>query len=184
MLPAGAVAGWGSHPLESAALSRRTRRAAIANVRGCQSGGLRPSPALVCLKGFIHERDHHAGKPWGFGPPVAQSSNSAVWTTGSAVPAAICVMQPMFPAAMNRKRQALLVPPDVGVRYVIIDRPFGALPKTTDTGRSAPRVRRSASCPSREAEGRRPARRKRDRGTRSRRVRRNLGCRDCGRRST
>jgi hypothetical protein len=30
LLPAGAVAGWGSHPLESAALSRRTRLADIA----------------------------------------------------------------------------------------------------------------------------------------------------------
>jgi hypothetical protein len=27
LLPAGAVAGWGSHPLESAALSRRTPQA-------------------------------------------------------------------------------------------------------------------------------------------------------------
>ena len=31
LLPAGAVAGWGSHPLESAAFSRRTRRADIAD---------------------------------------------------------------------------------------------------------------------------------------------------------
>jgi hypothetical protein len=30
LLPAGAVAGWGSHPLESAALSRRTRQADVA----------------------------------------------------------------------------------------------------------------------------------------------------------
>jgi hypothetical protein len=29
LLPAGAFAGWGSHPLESAALSRRTREADI-----------------------------------------------------------------------------------------------------------------------------------------------------------
>jgi hypothetical protein len=29
LLPAGAVAGWGSHPLESAALSRRTPDADI-----------------------------------------------------------------------------------------------------------------------------------------------------------
>ena len=29
LLPAGAVAGWGSHPLESAAWSRRTREAVI-----------------------------------------------------------------------------------------------------------------------------------------------------------
>src|SRR5271157_5991970 len=29
LLPAGAFAGWGSHPLESAALSRRTRIAAV-----------------------------------------------------------------------------------------------------------------------------------------------------------
>jgi hypothetical protein len=29
LLPAGAVAGWGLHPLESAALSRRTRKADI-----------------------------------------------------------------------------------------------------------------------------------------------------------
>jgi len=29
LLPAGAVAGWGLHPLENAALSRRTPKAAI-----------------------------------------------------------------------------------------------------------------------------------------------------------
>src|SRR5271169_1345158 len=33
LLPAGAVAGWASHPLESAALSRRTWKAAIQGVR-------------------------------------------------------------------------------------------------------------------------------------------------------
>ena len=32
-------------------------------------------------------------------PPVAQSISSTVWTTGIAVPAAICVIQPRFPAA-------------------------------------------------------------------------------------
>jgi hypothetical protein len=29
LLPAGAFAGWGSHPLESAAFSRRTQKAVI-----------------------------------------------------------------------------------------------------------------------------------------------------------
>jgi hypothetical protein len=34
-------------------------------------------------------------------PPVAQSISSTVWTTGMAVAAAICVMQPMLPAAIT-----------------------------------------------------------------------------------
>jgi hypothetical protein len=34
MLPAGAFAGWGLHPLESTALSRRTRQADIADQKG------------------------------------------------------------------------------------------------------------------------------------------------------
>jgi hypothetical protein len=33
LLPAGAVAGWGSHPLESAALSRRTPVSDIGPIR-------------------------------------------------------------------------------------------------------------------------------------------------------
>src|SRR5262245_16887344 len=37
----------------------------------------------------------------GAGPPVAQSINSTVWTTGITVPAAICVMQPILPAAIT-----------------------------------------------------------------------------------
>jgi hypothetical protein len=34
LLPAGAVAGWGSHPLESAALSRRTPISDIGSLDG------------------------------------------------------------------------------------------------------------------------------------------------------
>jgi hypothetical protein len=34
VLPAGAVAGWGLHPLESAALSRRTPMADVASLTG------------------------------------------------------------------------------------------------------------------------------------------------------
>jgi hypothetical protein len=34
LLPAGAFAGWGSHPLESAAFSRRTQIAVIRRRRG------------------------------------------------------------------------------------------------------------------------------------------------------
>ena len=37
----------------------------------------------------------------GTGPPVAQSISSTGCTTGIAVPAAICVMQPMLPAAIR-----------------------------------------------------------------------------------
>src|SRR5262245_40563292 len=37
----------------------------------------------------------------GAGPPVAQSISSTVWTTGITVPAAICVMQPILPAAIT-----------------------------------------------------------------------------------
>src|SRR5580658_2922237 len=39
-------------------------------------------------------------KSIGAGPPQAQSSSSAVWTIGIDVPSAICVMQPILPAAM------------------------------------------------------------------------------------
>ena len=39
--------------------------------------------------------------PPGSGPPVAQSISSTVWTTGIDVPAAICVIQPMLPAAIT-----------------------------------------------------------------------------------
>src|SRR5437016_4291918 len=38
---------------------------------------------------------------FGTGPPVAQSISSTVWTIGIAVPAAICTMQPAFPAAIT-----------------------------------------------------------------------------------
>ena len=37
----------------------------------------------------------------GFGPPVAQSRSSTVCTIGSVVPLAICVMQPILPAAIK-----------------------------------------------------------------------------------
>ena len=37
----------------------------------------------------------------GTSPPVAQSISSIGWTTGRAVPAAICVMQPTLPAAIT-----------------------------------------------------------------------------------
>src|SRR5216683_2234916 len=44
LLPAGAVAGWGLHPLESAALSRRTPMAALWEHRG-RSDGQVPEPS-------------------------------------------------------------------------------------------------------------------------------------------
>jgi hypothetical protein len=44
LLPAGAFAGWGSHPLESAAFSRRTQIAAIAG--RVPNGSIRPFDAL------------------------------------------------------------------------------------------------------------------------------------------
>ena len=43
-------------------------------------------------------------------PPVAQSINSTVWTAGSSVPAAICVMQPILPAAITSGRNLSIVP--------------------------------------------------------------------------
>ena len=39
-------------------------------------------------------------KAFGLGPPVAQSSSSAVCTTGTPVADPICIMQPRFPADM------------------------------------------------------------------------------------
>ena len=48
--------------------------------------------------------------PSGFGPPVAQSISSTVWTTGIAVPAAICVMQPTLPAAITSAPKLLDIP--------------------------------------------------------------------------
>jgi hypothetical protein len=53
LLPAGAVAGWGLHPLESAALSRRTRRAVIPDCQdGPKCGGL---PTKIALPRFSAE---------------------------------------------------------------------------------------------------------------------------------
>ena len=40
----------------------------------------------------------------GIGPPVAQSSNSTVWTMGRFVPFPICVAQPILPVAMRSGR--------------------------------------------------------------------------------
>ena len=40
----------------------------------------------------------------GRGPPVAQSTSSTVWTTGTAIAPAICTMQPMLPAATTSGR--------------------------------------------------------------------------------
>jgi hypothetical protein len=54
LLPAGAVAGWGLHPLESAALARRTRKAAGRRKSGCSTKLVagrtqgRDSPFLAC----------------------------------------------------------------------------------------------------------------------------------------
>src|SRR5271170_1075171 len=45
--------------------------------------------------------DQRQASPVGAGPPLAQSSNSTVCTTGVAVAEPICSMQPMFPAAMT-----------------------------------------------------------------------------------
>ena len=46
----------------------------------------------------------------GQAPPVAQSINSTVWTAGRSVPAAICVMQPILPAAITSGRNLSIVP--------------------------------------------------------------------------
>jgi len=60
LLPAGAFAGWGSHPLESAALSRRTQRAVVH--RRCGKGQIEAKPRFdpqACPRGitaFIVER--------------------------------------------------------------------------------------------------------------------------------
>src|SRR5271155_5625529 len=58
LLPAGAVAGWASHPLESAALSRRTWTAVLRWIAGerrsCAETG-RSSIAMI-LAGFDPER--------------------------------------------------------------------------------------------------------------------------------
>jgi hypothetical protein len=50
LLPAGAVAGWGLHPLESAAFSRRTRLAVVADRISCQPTRLFYEPALLWTK--------------------------------------------------------------------------------------------------------------------------------------
>src|ERR1700730_1036843 len=48
LLPAGAVAGWGLHPLESAALSRRTPKA-DSHQRRSRGGELGGAPISVCI---------------------------------------------------------------------------------------------------------------------------------------
>jgi len=40
LLPAGAIAGWDFHPLESAAFARRTPEAVIIRLKGCSHGML------------------------------------------------------------------------------------------------------------------------------------------------
>ena len=64
---------------------------------GCEANGpIPPTPATPALSPCTYPSFP------GFGPPVAQSSNSTVWTTGNAVPDPICTMQPMLPAAGGR----------------------------------------------------------------------------------
>ena len=60
--------------------------------------------------GASTERGRCSRSAGGQGPPVAQSINSTVWTTGSFVPAAICVMQPILPAAITSGRNLSIVP--------------------------------------------------------------------------
>src|SRR5208282_3364094 len=60
--------------------------------------------------GRMTERGRYSRSAGGQGPPVAQSINSTVWTTGSLVPAAICVMQPILPAAIKSGRNLSIVP--------------------------------------------------------------------------
>jgi len=64
---------------------------------------------LAAADGRIADRGRCSPSAGGHGPPVAQSINSTVWTAGSFVPAAICVMQPMFPAAITSGRTLSIV---------------------------------------------------------------------------
>jgi hypothetical protein len=65
---------------------------------GLKLNPLWPPPVQATAGADGHSTDGH-------GPPVAQSINSTVWTIGSAVPAAICVMQPILPAAITSGRK-------------------------------------------------------------------------------
>ena len=64
-----------------------------------------PGEAAVPKVRARRKRPRSAG---GHGPPVAQSINSTVWTVGSFAPAAVCVMQPILPAAITSGRNAAI----------------------------------------------------------------------------
>ena len=78
-------------PLRRLGRARPPARSSEAAARSAQAAGVRPTPASAA----------------GRGPPVAQSRSSTVWTTGTAVPAPICIMQPMLPAAITCGRLLL-----------------------------------------------------------------------------
>ena len=61
-----------------------------------------PAPETPVQRGhFPAPGPYRPSSARGFGPPVAQSSSSTVWTTGTPVPDPICSMQPIFPAAIT-----------------------------------------------------------------------------------
>ena len=71
----------------------------------------RPGPVQPAVaQGRIAARGRCSRSLGGQGPPVAQSINSTVWTAGRSVPAAICVMQPILPAAITSGRNLSIVP--------------------------------------------------------------------------
>src|SRR5262249_11859806 len=67
-----------------------------------------PAPAPGLPPGLAPPRSGGAAarrvRAFGIGPPVAQSSNSTVCTTGSGASPVSCVMQPILPAATTSAR--------------------------------------------------------------------------------
>ena len=86
-----------------------TRRP-LAGRPDCTHAPNEPPAHLAAVDGRIAAAGRRSRSAGGHGPPVAQSINSTVWTTGRSVPAAICVMQPRLPAAITSGRNLSIVP--------------------------------------------------------------------------
>ena len=70
----------------------------------CVDMAVRDAAGLLWVFGKQRRRQgrrRQAGRARGRGPPLAQSSSSTIWTTGRSVPAPICIMQPILPAAIT-----------------------------------------------------------------------------------
>jgi HAD superfamily hydrolase (TIGR01509 family) len=82
VLPAGALAGWASHPLKNASFARRTLVADL-------PAGARPDPwmALQCVLALKIGDVAHRVKVDDTLPGISEGVNAGMWTVGLALPA-------------------------------------------------------------------------------------------------